>query len=151
MFWASRSHRSVALGLIDFVLNGQGSSRCQQMQSAVLLMVHPLLWYGVSGGGGEGDGGCVLSSRIIEILLRLCFNRRCASRITEISDVTFDLVLSIGSKQVRVSIFDAGGSSSDYARQEICIGDVGIRGGQNLAILRKDWKMDVELGSKILC
>ncbi|KAG5544042.1 hypothetical protein RHGRI_016709 [Rhododendron griersonianum] len=59
-------------------------------------------------------------------------------------DVMFDLVLSTGSKRVRVSVFDAGGSSSGCAKQEICIDDVGIRGGQNLAILRRDWKMDVD-------
>ncbi|KAG5565941.1 hypothetical protein RHGRI_001761 [Rhododendron griersonianum] len=59
-------------------------------------------------------------------------------------DVMFDLVLSTGSKRVRVSVFDAGGSSSGCAKQEICIDNVGIRGGQNLAILRRDWKMDVD-------
>ncbi|KAG5524298.1 hypothetical protein RHGRI_031088 [Rhododendron griersonianum] len=57
-------------------------------------------------------------------------------------DVMFELVSSSGLNRVKVSVFDAGSTSGGGGGSNSGCGGAG--GDQQLAILRRDWKMDVD-------
>ncbi|KAG5553484.1 hypothetical protein RHGRI_011382 [Rhododendron griersonianum] len=69
-------------------------------------------------------------------------DRFCMLRNDDDLDVMFELVSSSGLNRVKVSVFDAGSTSGGGGGSNSGCGGAG--GDQQLAILRKDWKMDVD-------